>query len=173
MSTLAMASATRRRVGEPRAPWRAALEEADASSGHDTIRFEIPGSGVHTIEPTSEFDVITDPAGVTIDGYSQAGSRVNTATHGTNAVIMIELRGQGTGADDIDGIGSIRSPAKRRARSLAIYGFRLQVRLFGGSSSDNVIVGNHLGTNAAATFVDTSPAQHRTACTSNRGPREP
>ena len=44
--------------------------------GHDTIAFDIPGPGVHTIAPTSPLPIITDP--VTIDGYTQPGSAPNT-----------------------------------------------------------------------------------------------
>ena len=53
-------------------------EEANASSGVDTINFNIPGSGVHTIAPNSELPVITE--GVIIDGYGQPGASPNTQT---------------------------------------------------------------------------------------------
>ena len=38
----------------------------------DTIAFNIPGSGVHTITPSSPLPTITDP--VVINGYSQPGA---------------------------------------------------------------------------------------------------
>ena len=57
--------------------------------GLDTISFAIPGTGPHTIVPASELPPITEP--VVIDGYSQAGATENTLTHGTNAVLKIEL----------------------------------------------------------------------------------
>ena len=132
---------------------RAAIEEANAWLGHDTIGFDIPGSGPHTIRPGGDgLEWITSSDGVTIDGYTQPGSRVNTATHGTNAVIKIQIEGQGTADSAPDGL-ELRSPGNV-VRGLAIYDFRLQVRLVGGSSNDNVVVGNFLGTNAAATFVN-------------------
>ena len=50
---------------------RAAIEEANAIAGKDTIAFGIPGAGVHTIQPTIELPFITDS--VVIDGYTQPG----------------------------------------------------------------------------------------------------
>jgi CSLREA domain-containing protein len=54
----------------PQCTLRAAIEEANATPGADTISFDIPGSGVQTIKPSSALPRIADP--VTIDGYSPA-----------------------------------------------------------------------------------------------------
>src|SRR5215217_5514 len=72
---------------------RAAIEEANASAGADTINFAIPGAGPHTISPGSELPTITQT--VTIDGYTQSGASPNTLTQPdkTNAVLKIELSG--------------------------------------------------------------------------------
>jgi CSLREA domain-containing protein len=59
--------------------------------GHDTILFDIPGAGVHTIQPTSAFPVITEP--LTIDGYSQPGTSRNTSPIGNIAILLIEING--------------------------------------------------------------------------------
>src|SRR3712207_1629094 len=49
---------------------REAIQEANAAAGAETINFDIPGTGVHTISPASHLPAIT--AGqVTIDGYTQ------------------------------------------------------------------------------------------------------
>ena len=53
---------------------RQAILDANANAGLDTIAFNIPGAGVHTITPATPLDTITDP--VTIDGYTQLGSSV-------------------------------------------------------------------------------------------------
>ena len=50
---------------------RAAIMEANASPGTDTISFHIPGDGPHTISPSYGFDFIFDP--VVIDGTTQPG----------------------------------------------------------------------------------------------------
>ena len=55
---------------------RAAIDEANASVGADTINFNISGSGVHTITPVTQLPDITDD--VTIDGSTQPGSNCGT-----------------------------------------------------------------------------------------------
>lgn len=75
---------------------RAAIEQANALAGSDTIAFNIPGIGVHTISPVLDLPALTDDAGVTIDGYTQPGSSPNTLLVGSNAVHLIELQGTGT-----------------------------------------------------------------------------
>jgi CSLREA domain-containing protein len=72
---------------------RAAIQRANAISGADTIDFNIPGVGVHTITPATALPTITDP--VTIDGYSQPGASLNTQATGDDAVLLIELAGNG------------------------------------------------------------------------------
>jgi hypothetical protein len=60
----------------------------------DTINFNIPGSGVHYLKPpVNGFPLLYHKHGVTINGYSQAGSAANTAaiTATNNAVIKIVL----------------------------------------------------------------------------------
>lgn len=76
---------------------RAAIEEANAYVGSDTIEFEIPGSGVHTITPNTQLPAITDM--VVIDGYSQSGASANTADmpEPMNGTILIELNGANIG----------------------------------------------------------------------------
>src|SRR5215467_11686281 len=75
---------------------RQAILDANANPGADTIAFNITGSGVHTIAPTSPLDAITDA--VTIDGYTQPGSSANTnpVGQGLNTVIQIEIDGTST-----------------------------------------------------------------------------
>ena len=83
---------------------RAAIEEANASAGTDTIAFNIPGTGPHAIQPASALPTITDP--VVIDGYTQTGASPNTnpVTTGSNAVLKIELDGSNAGASSVDGL---------------------------------------------------------------------
>ena len=51
--------------------FRQAILDANASSGQDSIVFAIPGTGVHSIRPTSQFPDVTDSA--IIDGTTQQG----------------------------------------------------------------------------------------------------
>lgn len=67
---------------------RAAIQEANATVGTDTINFNIPGSGVQTIAPLSALPTVTDA--VTIDGYSQPGAA--PASNSTSAVILINIQ---------------------------------------------------------------------------------
>lgn len=135
--------------GSPaRCTLRAAIEQANASSGHNRIEFSITGSGPHRIRPGSAYPIITDSAGLTIDGYTASGSSVNTAADGSNAVIKIELRG--TGPSGVDGL-YLQSP-NNVIRGLALFDFRRHVYLHGDAASNNVIVGNFIGTDAAGTF---------------------
>ena len=70
---------------------RAAIQQANHTTGADTINFVIPGSGVHTIAPAIGLPEITGP--VSINGYSQPGSHPNTKAVGADAVLKIELSG--------------------------------------------------------------------------------
>ena len=66
---------------------RAALAEADFLPGDDRIEFNLSGTAPVTIQIASRLPYITSRNGtVTIDGYSQPGSSVNTAEFGSNAV---------------------------------------------------------------------------------------
>src|SRR5262249_4921606 len=69
---------------------RQAILDANDNPGADTIEFQIPGAGVHTIRPHSALPVINRET--TIDGYSQGRSTPdptddavpNTLAVGTN-----------------------------------------------------------------------------------------
>jgi hypothetical protein len=74
---------------------RQAIINANGHTGLDMIAFNIPGSGVHTITPTSALPVITSP--VVIDGYTQSGSGPNTLAAGDNAALLIEISGTTVG----------------------------------------------------------------------------
>jgi len=122
---------------------REAINEANATTA-DTIRFDISGSGIKTITPTSRLPIISER--LTIDGYSQPGAEPNSLTTGTNAVLKIELNGEDAG---------VASEAFRiRASDCVIKG--LAINRFDGNSisigypdfevRDNKVVGNFIGT---------------------------
>src|SRR5436190_2608351 len=70
---------------------RQAINDANGHAGLDTIAFNIPGTGVHTITPVTQLPSITGP--VTLDGYTQPGSSANTLANGDNAILLIEING--------------------------------------------------------------------------------
>src|SRR5262245_41739468 len=59
---------------------REALAAANAAAGADVIAFAIPplDGSVKVIAPASPLPPVIDVAGVTIDGYTQAGAAPNT-----------------------------------------------------------------------------------------------
>src|SRR5205807_10664088 len=129
---------------------REAITAANAHAGTDTIVFNIPGTGPHTIRPTSSLPSITGP--VTIDGYTQSGASANTAGAGDNAVMMIELDGSLGNTFGLPWLLSI-SAGSSTVRGLvinrgsALYGISLD------TNGGNIIEGNFIGTNVAGDAV--------------------
>ena len=78
---------------------RQAILDANTNAGADTIAFDIPGSGIHTITPLTALPAITQS--LTIDGYTQTGASPNTNPFGQpwNAVILIEIDGENLGVE--------------------------------------------------------------------------
>lgn len=74
---------------------RAAIEEANSNIDTTAIDFAISGTGLHTLTPSSPLPTITTK--LSIDGYTQAGSQVNTATSPQpfNGTLTIEIDGTG------------------------------------------------------------------------------
>ncbi len=70
---------------------RQAILDANANSGLDNIKFNIPGTGVHAITPVTQLPFITSP--VVLDGETQPGASANTLANGDNAVLLIEISG--------------------------------------------------------------------------------
>ena len=89
---------------------RQAILDSNAfiNSTHDnTVVFDIPGSGVHSIRPASPLPPIKD---LLIDGYSQPGSKSNSLASGSDAVLAIELDGSAAGAaaDGLVNLGAVQ-----------------------------------------------------------------
>ncbi|NIM95021.1 MAG: PKD domain-containing protein [Anaerolineales bacterium] len=134
---------------------REAIEAANANPGPDTIHFDIPGEGPHTIQPITELPVITDP--VTIDGYTQPGASPNTnpLNLGSNAVLKIELDGKyaGTGTNGLHITGgntTIRGFVINRFLSSTggIHGNGIRI----AGSEGNIIEGNYIGTDVSGSI---------------------
>ncbi len=128
---------------------REAINATNANTGADTISFEIPGAvgAVRTITPATALPIISEA--VTINGYSQSGSSANTLAVGNNAVLLIQISGNGVNGDGLRFNGG-----NSLVRGLIINGFTTPdaaAILF--SSSNNTVSGCFLGTNAAGTAV--------------------
>lgn len=114
---------------------RAAIQQANASSGADAIEFAITGPAPHTIQPQSALPVVTEA--VTMDGTTEpdfAGAPV------------IELDGTAAGTN-ADGLRFTASNCVLRG---------LVVNRFDGdgieiSGSSNLIEGNYIGTDVSGT----------------------
>jgi hypothetical protein len=108
----------------------------------DTINFAIPGAGVHVITVTDpRLPTIIDP--LLIDGYSQAGTTVNTKVGGeTDANLLIVLDGSNAGPS---APGLVVTAGKSTIRGLVIQnfgGFAIRLETVG----ENKIEGNFIGT---------------------------
>lgn len=127
---------------------RQALIYSNATPGTQTITFNIPGAGPHTIQPTSMLPVISAPT--VIDGYTQPHTTPNTLPPGagTNADLRIVINGaNATGAWAGLSVGS----GGATIRGLVINGFTGQGAagiLLDNPTGTSVVAGNFLGTDA-------------------------
>lgn len=115
---------------------RAAIMEANASPGTDTISFNIPGEGPHTISASYGFDFIFDP--VIIDGTTQPGF---------SGTPIIELDGSQAGPD---AFGLVIFAGSSTVRGLVINRFAL-TGIDLNVNGENTIQGNYIGTDLTGT----------------------
>lgn len=124
---------------------RAAIQEANAFAGAQTIDFNLPGAcGGSSILLDSPLPDITDS--VTIDGYSNPGALTNTAQTGDNANLCVLVDGSSAGSDT-DGLRI--AAANTTIRGLVILNFSdvgIEVNAAGG-----IVEGNFIGTNRGGT----------------------
>ena len=107
-------------------------------TGSDTITFNIPGAGPHTIPGNIGFALSCD--NTVIDGYSQPGSAPNTDPVNNNAVIQIIRDGTSCGC----GNGLQVAGNNITVRGLAIRSFLSNGITVNGAG--NMIKGNYIGT---------------------------
>lgn len=134
---------------------RAALEEANLNRGPDTVAFDIPGTGVQTINIGSTLPKLNDKTGpTTIDGYTQPGSSPNTAERASNAEIEVQITTPTKHAANIYGL-TVTSPGNT-IRGLSVFGIRRNVWLFGADALNNTVSGSFIGTSAAGDYFATA-----------------
>lgn len=124
---------------------RQTILEANTSSEPALIQFNLPGSGVRKIRPTSPLPTITNR--VTLDGYSQAGSHPNTLVQGDDAVILVEIDGTGLVSSGI-GLRFGRGSGGSVLRGLAVAGFPSIHVAFDAGSDGCLVQGNFIGLDA-------------------------
>lgn len=120
-----------------------AITKVNRSVGGDTIGFNIPGPGVHTIQ-AGILDYINVP--VTIDGYTQPGAHPNTLVDGDNAVLLIDL---GTSPLRLQSDSSI-------VRGLALGGISISGLSRNVSGVNNIVEGCFIGTDPTGRLLRTN-----------------
>ncbi len=127
--------------------FRQAIHDTNNHAGADTIEFNIPGDGPHTISPTSFMPAFTGQ--VTIDGYSQPGAA--RATDDAPATIMIELDGSSAG-ESVGALYFFTDSSNSRVSGLAINNFN-RVAIYLLNSQGTQIDGNYIGCDPTGTVA--------------------
>jgi hypothetical protein len=132
---------------------RDAINQVNAGAGNDTIAFNIPGAGVHRIQPLTDLPAIVQP-NTLVDGYTQPGTSVNTDPLATNAVLLIEINGSNYTVGDGITTGTGLTLGSGSTGS-TIRGLIINEWLFRGifitGSANSMVYGNFIGTNADGT----------------------
>ena len=128
---------------------RAAIQEANAAGGPVTIGFAIAGTGVHTIQLGGELPALGNRNyGITIDGFTQAGSHPNTDAVADNALRTIEVVGNGPTSFE----GIVIDASGNTIRGIDIHGFRRDIVMRQQTSSSTTIVGDLIGLTPTGAF---------------------
>ncbi len=114
--------------------------------GGGLIAFDILGGGVHTIAPLTALPVITRT--LTIDGYTQPGTRTNQYFTNDDAVLLIELSGANAGSAQ----GIELQADYCTVRGLVINGFDNGILIRGPDGFHNQIFGNFIGCDPTGMF---------------------
>lgn len=123
---------------------RQAIVDANATAGADIIQFAIGGPTPIIILLQSPLPALTDPAGVTIDGYTEAGAIQNTNPQGvaSNAILQIHVNGNGFNAFIINSNNNV-------IKGLIIQNCNRAILIDGsfGMTNFNKVLGCYIGTN--------------------------
>jgi len=131
---------------------RQAIQDANATTGADSIHFNIAGNGPHTITVSTALPEVTDP--LHIDGYTEPGASPNTLGPGagTNAVLKVEINGNDADGPNFFNAALTISAGNSTVRGLGIrngddYGILLT------GAGGNVVAGCFLGTDLTGMTV--------------------
>ncbi|TFH35486.1 MAG: hypothetical protein E4G95_06845, partial [Bacteroidia bacterium] len=142
---------------------RNAIEYANTNPGRDSIIFNIPEPGLHTIQPVTPLPPITDP--LVIDGYTQPGAEVAGET--TPATLLIQLDGINL-IEDVMHSGLQIGGGNSTVRGLIINQFADGIHIH--QNGGNIIEGNYIGvdnTGLSATSGNTQGAVRIWDCSDN------
>lgn len=115
---------------------RAAIEFANSNPGADTITFNIPGAGPHTITVASLLPTLTD-SGTVIDGTTQSGTQCRDLWAGNGHDLRVNVRGGGFNGFQLAG-------TNQTIRGLSLTGFENAIIALASSSTATVQC-NYLG----------------------------
>jgi CSLREA domain-containing protein len=129
---------------EGRCTLRAAITESNWQSGDNRIEFNLAGQAPVLIQlGSSPMSLIQDRSGrLVIDGYSQPGARVNTASAGSNAVPGVVIRGTGGSPR---GVGLRITSGGNTVRGILFNNVWRAIVIEGEDAANNRIVGNLFG----------------------------
>lgn len=138
---------------------RQAILDNNANAGFfNTIEFDIPGAGPHTITPATDLDRITNQ--VLINGYSQDGAVPNSLLVGNNAVLQIIINGNnyqtGDGVTTGNGLTFGEGSSGSIVQGLCINQWLdcgILIDGFSGPANNISIFGNFIGTDVTGTSV--------------------
>jgi hypothetical protein len=126
-----------------------AITDANTAAGPDRVLFNIPGSGVHTID-VSQNQLPAVSESLVVDGYSQPGAKPNSLAVGDNAVILIQIDG-GAGSVTANGFVLNGAASDYAVRGLCLTGFGLpndlsySVAITASEVHTAVVAGNFIG----------------------------
>src|SRR5262249_26870936 len=130
----------------------------NASTGLDTIDFNITGPSLHLINLTSPLPAITEA--VTVDGYTQSGASPNTLPVGDNAVLRVGLDGSllsnGSGLTILGSNSTVRG-LKFQHFEGDNYFNAVSIRIQGAAATGNHVEGNFIGTDGVQDLTAGSP----------------
>ena len=135
-------------------------QEANAAAGPVSISFAIPGTGVHTITPATQLPILSNPNGITIDGFTQAGSSPNTDPLVDNTVYGIELKGTNPAGFD----GLYITGSNNLVPGLDIHGFQVGIDMYGTTATHNTVEGDMLGLTPTGAFDPTYGLVNNASC---------
>lgn len=133
---------------------RWAITQANNNLGFDNITFNISGVGPHTIMLQSQLPILSDSAGVFIDGFSEPGSSAGSNPPST-ATLMIEVNGMNAGAAHGFWIFNTTYAQNNTIQGLIINNFEQDgIRIQGTpiGTFNNTVYSNFIGTDPTGTI---------------------